>query len=424
MIHVLVHENRSRSRLSLLLRELGQSAIIHSEYENMIYSLRDETKKTDPILFDLNSLTSDDEPCLGRLKEESGGRPLIGFEEFDPDATGTKMEKAGGLRHYLLLPPQAERAKVRLRTVLAECRRAQNPTPSTAKKPAGKGFRRAFTPAGRGRPFTRKPTQPPLSKPGGSSLRYLIAESEASRHFSRQFLDSLSFEILMVLTGEAGSEFVLAAREAHYQLYGDQESMVVLPGDAVTLELLHSIEKKAKDSGKARLCYIERCEDAPAEAANALLQFVENLEGMRDPHLRLILSREDDYDFISSETEQILARLSENRVWLRMPPLADRPEDIRPIATGFLSALTYAHPFLSVKEFDTEALRYLEENRSRFSYQKMVQTLRNSIALGQQRVLTEETIKNFETHTPSGEHLIESTADEAYFPQEEPIYTT
>jgi len=418
MIHVLVHENRSRSRLSLLLRELGQPAVFHNDLDSLLVSTRHDERKTDPVLFDLHSRTSDGGTCFPLLRKELEGRALIGFEELDPDSMDQGKERTDELLHYLLLPPQAERAKSRLKTVLAESRRMRNGSPSPAKTVSPKGFRRAFSPTTTARHFPRKPV---ASRPatGEKPFRYYMAQSPASREFGRKLQDSLSFGTLLMLSGETGAEFILAAREIQYQLHGDDENLMIVPADEVTLESLHSLEKEAKDSGKQRLCYLEQCEDAPPAAAGDILRFVENIENMRNPHLRLIFGREEVCDFLYDESAEIFSRLWEKRLWLRLPSLAERLEDIRPIASGFLSALSYAHPFLTVKEIDTEALRYLEENRSRFSYQKLVQVLRNSIALGQARILTAETIRNFETRSITAEHLVESTADDAYFPQRE-----
>ncbi len=423
MIHVLAHETRSRSRLSLLLRELGQTADLHNDLESLLRSSRDDEKKSDPVLFDLHSTTADGEACYPRLKKEFEGRALVGFEELDPDAADQGSKRPQDLAHYLLLPPQAERAKARLKTVLAECRRSPNRSISQPAHFSQKGFRRAFNPVSAPRSFPRKPAAiVPAAE--HKPFRYLMAQSPASQDFGRKLLAALSFERLLVLAGKSGSEFVLVAREIQYQHHGDRESLSVLSADSVDSGLLHEMEKRAKDAGTQRLCYLEKCEDAPPEAARALQLFVRNMENMRNPHLRLIIGREEDCDFLHGETEEILAGLCKKRTWLHLPPLSDRPEDIRPIAMGFLSALTYAHPFVNVKEIDSEALCYLEENRSRYSYQSLVQALRHSIALGQSRVLTADTIQNLSTRDITSEHFVESIADESYFPQEEACFSS
>ena len=418
MIHVLVHENRSRSRLSLLLRELGQTAGFHRDIESLLLSFREDEKKSDPVLVDLRARTSYGETCFSRLKNELEERILIGFEEFDPDSADQGNERPEGLQHHLLLPPQAERAKLRLRTVLSECRRSQNRSANTGRTPVRKGFRRAFNPSAGGRSFPRK-SPPPRSEAPEKPLRYLMTQSPASREFGNRLLESLSFETMLVLTGEAGCEFVLAAREMQYQLYGDDESLANIPSDEIEIDLLTRLEKQAKDSGRPRLCFIERCEDISVDAAEDLRLFIQNIENIRDPHLRIIVGREENCAFLHPEAGEIFAHLLDKRQWLRVPPLSERLEDIRPIATGFLSSLSFAHPFLNVKEIDTEAFEYLEENRHEFSYRSLVQILRNAVALGQNRILTADGIQDFLTRDLTAEHLLESSADDAYFPREE-----
>ncbi|MGE9289649.1 MAG: hypothetical protein ACQKBT_01585 [Puniceicoccales bacterium] len=417
MIHVLVQESRTRSRLSLLLRDLGQSAAFFGSIESLLESYRSGGSKAGPVLFDLQLKDAEGNSCFARLKAELSEKVLIGFEEYDPDTMDRSSERVEGLPFYLLLPSQAERAKSRLKTVLAECRRGPSASRSPGRKSSSRGFRRALNPSAGVRPASRMNWSARSAPVERKPFRYLMAESPASRSFGQKLVESLAFETLLVFSGEPGSEFVLAAREVQYQLHGDEDGLLIISGDEVTTELLHSLEKEAKDLGKQRLCYIEESEDASPDRLRALLQFAENLESLRNPHLRLILGRSEDTGHLTVDSEEILSRLCRKRVWLRLPPLSERPEDVRPIVTGFLSALTYAHPFLTVKGIDAKALDYLEENRSEFSYGRLVQVLRNSIALGQERILSVETFRNFETRNITAEHLVESSADDAFFPQ-------
>tara|TARA_R100000027_G_scaffold61554_5_gene53009 strand:+ start:16686 stop:17879 length:1194 start_codon:yes stop_codon:yes gene_type:complete len=397
--------------------------VFHDDCESYVASLRQEGKESEPILFDLHAKLSDGQDCFARLKDEFPERTLIGFEEYEPDLMNDQSGKVDGLKHYLLLPPQAGRAKARLKSMLGEIRVAQNKSPASVGKSGARGFRRAFNPSAGARTLTGRSKLPGASAVE-KSFRYITAVSPVSRDFGKKLIESLSFETVMILSGEEGAELILAAREIQYQIHGDEEMLHIVSGDEVSLDLLHRIEKKAKDAGKPRLCYIEGCDEASAESLRELLQFVENMENIRNPHLRLILGQEAGAGFLYEETVGVFADLVKKSVQLELPPLAYRLEDVRPIVNGFLSGLTMAHPFLVVKEIAPEALRYLEENRAEFSYKRLVQVLRNSIALGQERILSAETLRNLETQNTISEHLIESTADEAFFPLQESCSAT
>jgi len=147
--------------------------------------------------------------------------------------------------------------------------------------------------------------------------------------------------------------------------------------------------------------------------------FIEYLSNLRNPHLKLLLGHASDCEaFLHQDTEATVRSLIKRFPAYSIPALTERAEDIPVICQQILANLRTAHPFLLVGSITADAIDYLVSQRSQLSHSKLVRVLRNAIALSQRTSLSVEDIKNYGESDTTTQHLLESMADESYFPDQ------
>lgn len=251
-------------------------------------------------------------------------------------------------------------------------------------------------------------------------LRGVARASLAGRDFLQQLSIQSSTDIFCVLRGAEGAEFELAARELNYQLNEDKTPLHVIPLDELSLDELEKAERESAKKQTWLNCYVGRTDDLTESAAIELGLFIEYLENLRNPHMRIILAHADGSEaFLKEGAAEPLKAIIRKRSPLIIPSLQDRPEDISPICRTLLAALRTAHLFLLVYSISNEAIDYLVSESSALSFSKLTRILRNSIALSQRTSLGVEDIKNYGESDTTTQHLLESMADESFFPQSE-----
>ena len=104
---------------------------------------------------------------------------------------------------------------------------------------------------------------------------------------------------------------------------------------------------------------------------------------------------------------------------LSLPTLSERAEDIFLICKTMLAALRMAHPFVRVASFEPEAFSFLQSQGGELNYQKLVRLIRNTAALCKAEIATVEDLKNYSESDGITQHLLESMADESFFPQQD-----
>lgn len=248
----------------------------------------------------------------------------------------------------------------------------------------------------------------------------MTAISPAAIQFITSLKSESSDKSVVILTGDEGAEFELAARELNYQSNADRTPLHIVTADDLSLDELEKIERAAVKAQRPAYCYVGRTDELDENAALELSLFLEYLENLRNPHLRVILAHQDGSEaFFRNGVAEVVQTIRTKRAATPIPPLEQRAEDIPRICNKLLAALRTAHPFLLVSSITDDAIKYLVESRNDFSHSKLIRTLRNAVALSQRTALCIEDLKNYGESDTTTQHLLESMADEGFFPTAE-----
>jgi DNA-binding NtrC family response regulator len=254
---------------------------------------------------------------------------------------------------------------------------------------------------------------------GPSYPRYLIGESPAGRAFVSDLKKCATESTSIFLVGQDEAEFELAAREVNYFANRDCAPLEIVTGDDLSIDYLQAVERQANAIKQPMLAYVGRVDDWNERAIRELVLFVEYLKNLRNPHLRLIMAYQQGSDeFFQIGVADYVKKLRKQVQSVQVPSLAERAEDIAPLCQILIGSMRAAHPFLLVGRISREAIDALVEDRANYSYAKLVRILRNSIALCQRTTLQIEDIKNYGESDLTTQHLLESMADEQYFPSQ------
>lgn len=220
----------------------------------------------------------------------------------------------------------------------------------------------------------------------------------------------------VIVEGEDGAEFELAARELNFHANGDCSPLLVLDPMRISCEQLLEFEKEAAELKQTHYCFIGLSVEINRESADQLTDFMDKLEQIENPSIRLIVGHAHDSESYFCEAMKPLMRaLRKKCSTLEIPSLSDREDDIPMIAQRLFSTLRTAHPFLRVRSISASAVQHLKAECANLDYAMLTRVMRNAMALGQRDILTETELKNLSDNSPTTQHLIESLADEKYF---------
>lgn len=418
-MRVLTMDRRARSQLSLLLHDLGYPPKFVTTTEELVTSLSAGVEQQSALL-DVRSLQ--DEQQLTALKAQFPDIRLIGFDLFER-TTEQAPSYPKLLDTCIVLPTHGERAKARLKSALrapspttAATKRSGNTRPPIAfKRPASKFSVKAALRAKVGASATQAT---PLQ--AHAVAHYITAQSTSSQAFVAHLKSVAADKGIVIFTGDEGAEFELAARELNYQANSDQTPLNVITADDLSLDNLEKVERAAAKAQKPAYCYIGRTDEFDETTALEVSLFLEYLDNLRNPHLRVVLAHQNGSEaFFRSGVEEIVNTIRRKRVTTPIPSLFERAEDIPRICNALLASLRTAHPFLLVSSITDDAIQYLVESRDELTHSKLVRILRNAVALSQRTALCIEDIKNYGESDITTQHLLESMADEGFFPHAE-----
>jgi DNA-binding NtrC family response regulator len=419
MIDVLTQDRIAKSQLSLILRELGYEARFHADLATL--ALRTGNQPcADIILIDLQ--LNQQAHGIEMIKTAHSGARLIGFQHYSSIDSDLPVNKPAELSHHFILPAHAQRAKARIQSTLKEATKVGTSNKHNQKRSTigTSHFTRAATQAKNRLKLSDKRT---LFKPHQQTLtsNYITAHSLAAQHFIQAVKHATLTDNAILLTGHEGAEFELAAREINYQSNADAHSIVLLCDNTIDLETLEKIERKANKDKAITYCYLGKVDELMEPSMRSIQDFLQYLAHLRNPHLRLILSYENGSDHILPiRVLELIKEIQPHFQRLVIPEMAERGEDIRSICLHLLSTLRTAHPFLQVKSISNESIEYLVEHRQQLNYSGLVRIIRNSVALSQQHIITPEDFKNYGESETTTQHLLESMADEQFFPPAHP----
>lgn len=413
-VYLLVDNRRLKSRLSLYLRELGREVQSLAAIEDLTKYAQNNLSNC-ILLIDtsmaVHSLGN------GKTKGEADPTPLrliCVMDEETPEADRREGRwKDSGIETILFLSGHPGRAKDRLEAALRGKLLRKASTNRVGAFPKREGFR-LFK-----KNFPSK-AQPPSAKSEISGTaevsRYILAHSTAGKDFRRQLADLPLDAKLAVLGGVTGSEFELAARELHYLRFGEEGGPYLPQPEELTLENLQGWENKYQKEKANGVCYVGLMDDLPHEKIEVVKAFVEFLDSLRNPSLTLLLGRELDHEFRTLELATLCHKWEKENALLKIPSLAERPEDVLPLANTLISHLRNLHPFLACRSFDQGGYKFLQEYGRDHSWEGFCGLIRSAAATSTKTILGEKELEPFKDPSLVVSHIIESQADEVYFP--------
>lgn len=412
-MNVLTIDSKARSQLSILLRELGYSARFHATVDELNTALKEDANG-EVVLVDV-TLDTDHAALVNSFASVIGVR-FIGFHCFSSTTEASMSGNSDAYKTSLFLPGHAERAKSRLKSALAPLRKQGGGTRSSFKTPSSALFKRGTT-------------RPPFGfGNAGASIaaplrpEYLVCASEAGRAFMSRIGAISDDDLATVLVGEDGAEFELVCREINFQKVADRTALHIFTPDEVSLTDLEVLERKAKRERSVLHVYLGRSDDYSADSLREVELFVDYLSNLRQPYLRIYIAHAYGSEELFREgVEDIFKPLTKKLRRLSLPSLSDRAADIPKLCHSTLGLLRTAHPFLLVQQISNDAIQHLVETRSDLNHSQLIRILRNSIALSKRPILCVEDIKNYGESGLTTQHLLESMADENYFPPEQSV---
>jgi hypothetical protein len=285
-----------------------------------------------------------------------------------------------------------------------------------------RGYTRSFTPRVKSRPpfaFNKdSKKETPAFREGA---RYLVCKSDAAKDLLHRIQRlGRSEKLAHLLVGEEGAEFELVCREINFQITNEQTALHMVSPDDLSIDELEKLERAATRDRETLHVYVGCSDDYSAENLHQLELFIDYLANLRNPHLHIYLAHTTGgEEFFRQGVVDIFKSLRPKMELLSVPHIAERIEDIPEICQTTIGLLRAAHPFLAVQRISSSAIQHLVDTRHELSHQKLVRIIRNSIALSQRQVLCVEDIKNYGESGLTNQHLLESMADENFFPSEQ-----
>lgn len=400
-IHILTTNSELCKQLTQLLAGGQQPFHFHEDLEALITMLP-KLKKTDKIFYDLQL-----EPTLmafDALRFGSKKTNLIAFERLEEGSDKSHCPKAA--KHYFVVSADLRKTGVRLKQVLH-----QVDALAVKKKKADK---KALSP--RGTPAERD-TASEAAIPIALS-RYLTAKSSSMQRLLVQISNLAKQPKFVFITGEDGADFELTARELNFRTNGDLSPLHL--ADPMRVEI-DDIKRRICSKDQTHYCYLGLSYELGALTVARLNEYLDQLsqENRQTPSPCFILGHvKDSEGYLETEVKALLKSFRKIGEVVDLPSLGDRKDDVSLIAQSIFTTMRTAHPFLMTRTLSRSAIEYLEAQCAEMSYCSLVRIIRNSMALTQREILTEDELKSFGDDSPTSQHLIESLADEKFFKDE------
>lgn len=409
-IHILTQNPEAKARLGAFLDEMGKEYVFHETLLTLEKKLR-RLKKTDAVFYDLQL-----EEHIWAFEPLYIGSRKTHMVVFEPSDTGAVSYSPIGNEHLLILSKDDARTKTRLVSLFHELTKLSAPRKAAKKKVKKKAVAKKKATS---KAIDVTPELDPVAVTVKQNARYLHAQSDAMQTFVAELQSVAGKHKFLMLQGEDGAEFELAARELNFQANGDMSPLIVLDPMNLNSKELEQIEETAMAGKVDQYCYLGLTLELNSQSVGEISAFLGHLKMQmkeQNTYLHLIIGHE-----IGSEScypdniRPTLEAVHETSHLLNIPGMADRKTDITLIAHSIFSMLRMAHPFLQTRSIDTSAIKHLEAECAALDYSRITRVLRNAMALGQSATLTASELKNFNDNSPTTQHLIESLADEKFF---------
>lgn len=248
---------------------------------------------------------------------------------------------------------------------------------------------------GRGRPteMLRRSgdTASPLRESGSWHPWHLVGHGPAMRRALDELWRAREDPIGVILRGEIGVEFELAARE--FQAMGGEHGsgLLVLTSHEVDADMLATqISLDRLNEGAGRTYFIEDADRIPTEQRTPLLEFLRGARKRRerDKPLRIVFAATRSAEEAGEDEEFLEALQFVVPSTVRLPPLRERREDIGAIARRVLMDMTAIYPEYRPRQIHPSALQWLGSRVWPGNHAELVRAMRNAVRICPAREIT------------------------------------
>ena len=410
-IHILTQNSEVKTRLGSFLDEMGKKYVFHDTLLTLEKKLS-RLKKTDAVFYDIQL-----EEQIWAFEPIYLGSRKTHMVVFEPNDTGSVSYSPMGNEHFLILSKDDARAKKRLTSLFHELTKLSAPRKTAKKKAVAKKKATSQTTKATA---TEAVAQAPTDAGVIQTTRYLQANSDVMKHFAAELKEAAGKHTFTMLQGEDGAEFELAARELNFQANGDNSPLIVLDPMNLKSQELEQLAESAMAAKVDQYCYLGLTLELNSQSVAEIASFLDHLKVQfkdKDTYLHLIIGHEvESESCFPDNIRPTLDTVRGTSHLLQIPDMADRADDISAIAHSIFSMLRMAHPFLQARSIDNTAIKHLEDECADLDYSRITRVLRNAMALGRSPTLTKDELLSFRDNSPTTQHLMESLADEKFFP--------
>ncbi|MBC8008995.1 MAG: hypothetical protein H7067_02735 [Burkholderiales bacterium] len=224
---------------------------------------------------------------------------------------------------------------------------------------------------------------PPFPTEGDYRATHLVARSAAMRRMVNELWAARNDPIGVILRGEAGCEFELAARE--YQAMGGDPygcPVVIGPNELDVETLATQLSLDRLHEGVPRTYFVPEIEKIPKAQEKPLLEFLRRARRQRDKEkpLRIVFAstecndegRTVDCEFLE-ELQFIVPAV------VKLPALRDRREDVELIVRRTLMNLTAIFPAYRARAIHPSAMQWLCARTWRGNHHELVGVMRKAV---------------------------------------------
>ncbi len=225
---------------------------------------------------------------------------------------------------------------------------------------------------------------PPFSSEGVHRPVHLVARSAAMRRMLNELWAARTDPVGVVLRGEPGVEFELAARE--FQAMGGDANggLVVIGAAELEVETLATqISLDRLNEGPPRTYFIPELERLRKEQEKPLLEYLRRARRHREKEkpLRVVFATTSgDTADLSGDGEFLEELQFIVPVVVNVPPLRERREDIEAIVRWVLADLTAIFPSYRARSVHPAAMQWLVARTWRGNHQELVAAIRQAVS--------------------------------------------
>jgi DNA-binding NtrC family response regulator len=350
---VCIPDARLRSLFSLLLTDTGALVVACSDADEV---QRVVTSRFCQLCVVVQGAMPDTGEFITSVRRVSPDTNLLLLANRD-DVDAVLPLFAQGLNDALLQPINPKRAVAALQRLMGKEKSSAPPATSVSASPI--------------------PTET------GYRAAYLTARSACMRRVLNELWNARNDPIGVILRGEAGVEFEIAARE--YQAMGGDSGgyLVVLNHQELDLDTLATqLSLDRLNEGVPRTYFVPDVEKLGKAQEKPLLEFLRRARRMRDREkpLRIVFASnecDDEGRAVDSEFLEELQFIMP--AVIKLPALRDRREDVELIVRSVIMELTAIYPEQRARSIHPSAMQWLVARTWRGNYHELVCAVRKAV---------------------------------------------